>query len=353
MNKIMIDSNKYCLVNRIKELHLSYIFLFLFLTLTLHSKSQNSSISNYRYFCIKDTISGYNNDSIRFVMSGSPTSEKSIFFIQGSMPNPLFRRIENEEYCFFNSMVSDTILKKYNFVIISKPGVPLIMEDNTNMSQNQMDIFSNCNDKNYYINSIKMVYEYIKKMYNIKQNTFFIIGHSQGYGIVSKYASKYPNDFAKVVCMSSSIFNVPAIGINQIIENKKQGIYDADKAVSLIDSVYQKVEYTKEAVKYKDNPYYPLFRSDYSFYSELNYEYLLQIKVPLLVVYGLEDVKSLDNSLLPILFKSKNKSNLEVFCYPYYDHNFMISHKDKAGGVVIDEFGWTNVMKDVLNWMEK
>ena len=300
--------------------------------------------SGFRSFCIQDTTTlTTKKDSIRFVISGNE-QKPTIFFIQGSSTSPLFIENEGELYYGLVDVAPTDVYEDYNIVIISKPSVPIVTKQNYVLSEKEKEIFDNCNLKDYYISSLKQVYEYLRQNKLITESRNYLFGHSQGYGVVAKYATVYPNDFLKYICASSSIYNVPAIRVNQITKKFLQETTDQTEEKQRLNKIYSDYENMYEFSKDSSNKYYLYYKKDISFWEDLSIDYLLKISKPLLIVYGMNDADALDNRVLPILFINKRKTNLSIFAYPDYDHNF---------NTINNEFHWHDVFRDVKNWIEE
>lgn len=319
-----------------------------FILIQIYCQNDNR-IGNYNYY----ELPNGKEDTIRFVMN-NPQASKTIFFIQGSSPSPLFYNSDGIEKCFFNGLINKDDFNQSNFVLISKPGisisVPIELGVDT-LTKNKL-IFDKYNYKDYYVNSIKKVYEFLINENIISPDSLYIVGHSQGYDVTAKYVSIYPDDFDKIVCMSSSIFNVSAIKINQVVEKNTYGIYDNNYTKHLVDSITKRAEEIKILVQDTNRFDYYYLRRDHSFGFELNYRYLLKFNKPILVVYGLKDVASADNRLLKLIFQSYNKSNLSSYMYPNLNHNFMNIQYDNDGNIIKNDFLWPKVFKDILKWIE-
>ena len=122
--------------------------------------------------------------------------------------------------------------------------------------------------------------------------------------------------------------------------------------VEQLDSnVYKPLNKHKDFKNYFDNNINEIDKhsvlSNYSFNRNLSIFNLIKIKIPLLVVYGTADIKSVDLSLLP-LFLFDTDVNYTIKAYPNYDHSYFLVDDD--GKVVFEEFHFDDVFNDVLRW---
>ena len=333
------------------------VFLSFLLFSECFSQTQFETIkkAGYNYLSIVDTIKNTCNDSIRFIISDYKNNKPTILFIQGSMPDPLIYNENNKSFCFFNSLVDSSIIKKYNIVLIAKPGIPICAEFGkfswSGLTEKEQTIFNKCNYKNYYVNTIKKVIDFLIKKEFINSNNLYIVGHSQGYEIAAKLVALYPNKIKKVVCLSANPFNIPIIEINKIREKANYGVITQENAKQEIDSIYSNFNYIISKQNDINDKNYLYIKKDYSFWSELSIEYLLKINIPILVAYGMQDPASLDNDKLPIFFKIKNKNNLTLLSYPNLDHNFFMRQYDDKGKIIKEEFNWNKIFNDIDKWL--
>lgn len=331
-----------------------YTLIILLLSI-INLQAQNTTellkASGFNYFCIEDTstVSPY-RDSIRFVISDQQ-AQATIFFIQGSSTDPLFVEIENKLYPYLTAVAPSDLYDDYNLVFISKPGVPVITDQNVTLTDNQKNIFDHANMKENYISTIKQVYDFLQKEKKITKSQNYLFGHSQGYGIVAKYATVFPEDFDKIICASSSIYNVPAIRVNQLFDSKAQEKKAQEIQKEKLDKIYNAYKGMYQMAQDTLNPYHLYYKKDISFWKDLTLDYLVKIEKPLLVIYGMNDPDVQDNHLLPIIFINKHKDNLSIFPYPGYDHNFnetIIGENNTEQSIP----HWQDVFRDVVEWIE-
>jgi pimeloyl-ACP methyl ester carboxylesterase len=344
--------------------HFSLIFVFCLLINNLFSQSNNEIASKigYSYFSIKDTFELSTTDSIRFIISNIKDNKPILLFIQGSGNASLIEKDGGNSKCFFNSLISDNLINDYRIVLISKPGIPLSLNYNSNDNninskfRGDYLIFTQNNFLDYYVSSAKQVIDYLSIKIATKSHVY-VVGHSQGYQIVAKLAAKYPDKIDKVVCMSSNPFGqLHTQSILNIRQNELLGRIDPNQAQFKIDSIYSNLRLLKRWSKLpepdKPDENYSYFRTDYSFNCEMAVDNLVKIKCPIMVVYGTADLASAYNDLLPFFFSRSNNDNLTMKSYVGYDHNYFYREYSKDGRMIKTEFNWPIVFSDIVKWLK-
>ncbi len=344
---------------------LSLLIGFCFL-LTKNSIAQNQSkiirSAGFEYFSIKDKTPHSTCDSIRFIMNtGHALNKPLLLFIQGSYPEALIYTYQkNECFSILDNLIHEELLKKYNFVLISKPGISLCAD------YDHRDEFLNKNFQektyyendylNYYVQSARQVIRYIlrKKLANPKK--IFVVGHSRGYGIAAKLSALYPHLITKTVCMSAHVLFQDETYIHDARRKEMRKELTPEQAQQNIDSVYEKLHGLKywvnrKELQKKDPKNYAFSYTNYTFNFDTSLDYLLKIKGPLLVVYGTNDPASESNDLLPYFFMKAHKSNLTIQCYPGYDHNYTKWSPD-AKGKLQEEDHWADVFDKIDQWLQ-
>ncbi len=344
--------------------HLAILIAFIVPSLLNNKLSAQNIIqdyvgSNYSYYCIPDTISFSSNDSIRFVCSNNfETSKPTIFWLRGSVPGPILLENDDSYVCYINSLVEEKYFNNYNFIIISKPGENLIgsSPSYSDFSKNCYDyeIFQKNNWKNYYAESTVSVAMFLKHTYTYDK-PMFLFGHSQGYHDACEIAYNYPNMFKKIVCLSSSPFDRTSYEIKQCRRKFMNGEINEYEASHFIDSIYNYGKNVKNYIesknKYSTNESlkYYWIRNIYSYNFDVStLDRMLQIDIPILVLYGFNDEISNENDLLPLIFLRHNKDNLTMHAFPSYDHNFFSNTNSEE-----PEFNWQKVSGYAIDWLSK
>ncbi|PIF32036.1 bile acid acyltransferase/acyl-CoA thioester hydrolase-like protein [Flavobacterium sp. 9] len=297
------------------------------------------------------TILKTKNDTIVFLTSVSKYSnaKPTIIFAQGSKPLPLIfydHKSANSIIPFSIKEYSD----KFNFVIIARKGIPLTgtYERDSEGYKNDKGKVPNeytFNDNLYYrVNQVKVVLNYLCKNASVKKDSIFVIGHSEGYRVISKLAENNKK-ITKLVCMSADPFNrISASIIEERIKsfsNRKDNSNQLE--INELIGDYKNIPLTR--IKYKEKIE---FNNWLSYNENLSYESLRKFKNPILIVYGTDDIGSIHNDLTPFLLP---KSNINLKAYPNYGHNFEKKEFDVEGIPLEDSYHWDEVFQDVVKWL--
>ena len=130
------------------------------------------------------------NDIEFLIIKTDNTPKPTVLFITGSGFLPFFVNGRMGAFPFNVKEFKD----KYNFVIISKPGIPLFVDSISNKHINftlsegyYLDTlgqipkkFTENNNLKYYTKSHNVVINYLSKQSWVENDKLFLIGHSQG-----------------------------------------------------------------------------------------------------------------------------------------------------------------------------
>ncbi|MRT93866.1 alpha/beta hydrolase [Ancylomarina sp. 16SWW S1-10-2] len=339
-----------------------FVIMLLFLKISAYSQVDLNSINHtgFNYFSIQDTCETSECDSIRFIVKKKDTKPKPvIIFIQGSGNGSLIILDQNQSYSIIESLIPAECFEKYDFVLVSKPGVPICESSESsrqlwNAKRGDYKLFVKNDYKDYYVNAIAQVIDFLKKQDFVDSQKIYLVGHSQGSAIAAKIAAKYPGKVSKLVFMSGCIFDRKYQEINSLRQRADYRIITHRNAQSKIDSIYENYRDLKKSINYcvdTTNLDYYFYRDDYSFNFDPSLQYLLQFNQPTLVVYGSADQKSRELDLLPMFYTRANKDNLTFKCYPNYDHNYFEREYDTKGNILSEKFNWIDVFKAVDDWL--
>lgn len=341
----------------INKLSTFLLLLILSISSNLFSQSEEQRIRSLRFypFAIEDSISA-SNDSIRFIISDSLGITKPVvIFLRGEGNLPLIEYDKNRTWLNLPFRPYD---KDFHFVFISKPGIPVSApyrpRKNSNVDTTLVgwDIYMQNNCKDYYVDVTNCIIEYLKKQTYVDSTKIYLMGHSVGASVGAKLGAIYPNSISKLVFMSSNLF---AQGTDAIINNRKsafEGKISFDSAQINIESIYQSYTRNEQIMTEPiSDEEITALNFNYSIDSDPNLRYLMQLEIPLHVVYGSADTKSLDLDLLPLLFLQNRKTNLTTKVYPGLDNNYF--KIDKLGQPIYHQFYWGTVFENVLRWLKE
>lgn len=297
------------------------------------------------------TILKTKHDTIVFLtsISKSKIAKPTILFAQGSLPLPLVFYDQESS----NSIIPFNIKEytdKFNFVIIARKGIPLIgtydrdTQGYINEKGQVPEEYTKNNNLYYRVSQAKSVLNYLSTDKLFKKDSIFVIGHSEGYRVVSKLAENNTK-IAKLVCMSADPFNRISESIIRerlkSFENKKDTTHQLE--INELVQDYKNIPFSK--IKYKEKIE---FNNWLSYNENLSYESLRKFKNPILIVYGTDDIGSIHNDLIPFLLPY-NKVDLKA--YPNYGHNFEKKEFDNNGIALEDSYHWDDVFKDIIKWL--
>ncbi len=323
------------------------LVLFLFFSCSLFSQNLKSEYLNglsfYKYELIKK------NDTITFLSSENVHESKksNLIFVQGSNAKPIIFSYQNQQ---FVNLPFDYKKHKheFNFIIIARKGIP-IMGDYEKLPE---ATFKNkkgeeptyYNKFNYLEYRVSQVNEICNLLSRTNKNLIYLVGHSEGYKVVSKVPliNKY---VSKIVCLSANPFNrtIEKIYTERLKSfNSKNSITEQKN----IDKEYENFK-IYSMPEYQNNE---LVRNFFSYEKGFTVDNIKKIKIPILVAYGSKDEKSTLNDLLPILLK---KENLELKVFSDMDHNFFKKEFDENENQLEDSEHWDEVFDYVTNWFKK
>ncbi|PWB24244.1 hypothetical protein [Flavobacterium sp. HTF] len=320
------------------------------LILSQISISQNKE-TYLKKVCYTENFLKTKTDSICFLttINNSNLPKPTILFIQGSKPLPLIFYDDKE----VNTIIPFDIkpyLKKYNFVVIARKGIPLIgsYEKDSNGYRKAdgkipEDYIKNDN-LNYRVNQVKSVIAFLHKNNTVKKDSIFVVGHSEGYRVAAK-AAENNNKISKLVCMSADPFNriTESILRERIECFKNDDDATSQNKIDKLISEYTNIE--KDSKEFKNDID---FNNWASYNRHLSYESFKKFKNPMLIIYGTNDIGSTHNDLLPFLLPYKK---ITIKAYPDYGHNYEKREFDSNGKELESSYHWDDVFKDVTNWL--
>ncbi|MDL2314964.1 alpha/beta hydrolase [Bacteroidales bacterium OttesenSCG-928-C19] len=350
-----------------KRIALSILTLSFVLNLSAQTCIDRIQNTGYLYVAIPDTI--YNEvDSIRFVMSPHNPENPTVIFASGSGNGTLFFTTdEYPDHAFINLPFDiHEYGKDFNFVYISKPGTPLCTAWNPNpplIDTTYPDImtFYKMDFLDYYVNQMNQVIDYVNKL---SDSPIYLIGGSQGGHVVAKYASVHKDKVKKIVPYSCGILDRL---YEEILEWRKQADLgkvsheDAQKNIDMLHKRYAgnrkfqsffKQYPNAEISGLPENHYRGMTDCSYNF-DDISLNHLLQIDIPILCVYGTDDIKARDNDMLPSFFTRADKENLTMLPKLYCDHFFIERKPNPQTGKVEEKYIGHEVFNEIFQWLKE
>lgn len=328
-------------------LFLSTIFCFYAeFTSAQNKKPEDFGFWHFKTIYQKDTV-----DILILSKRGEEQKVKPVFlFAQGSLPTPLIILDEKDKPYQVFPFKPDSMLQDYHLAIISKPGIPVIMH-RADLQQNFSYVdpktkafpakYINNDDLDYYVNRDVAVIKYLKKQSWVAKNKFVVAGHSAGSAIVAKLALVSP-DVTHLIYAGGD----PMGRIATIIETTRE------------DTTAKEADLEDEFSRWKEVVNDPKSRitktgdsnkTTYSF-SIPPIEYLLKLKIPVLVAFGTKDYGAPFNNFLRLETIRLKKPNFTFKPYFGLEHNFFGFNKD--GSINYEVYNWDKVGLDWLHWLQ-
>lgn len=312
----------------------------LFLTILIIQFSVLSFAQNLEQLGIRIKKTKFKNDTIEYVVQSKPKEEHIkkplLFLAQGSLPQPLLIKDNEDIYPIYLPFNYDAFLDKFHLVIVSKPGIPALLNKNqidnnycfTNIES--LKKFENNNFLNFYTDRNVSLFKELKKEAWVDKNNFYIISHSEGSYIAINMASKIKQT-KKIVYSGGN----PMGRIMSLIAQNK--FFNSSEET--FKKIYSNWEFSSE----KDNT-----RS----FSEENFlTKILNLKIPILVTYGSKDWNSIFNDYLHIEAIRKKKYNITFSEYHNHDHNFFILNNDNLK--LNNQPEWQTIGDEWFYWLVK
>lgn len=291
------------------------------------------------------------NDTINIISTNVKTNiaKPTILFIQGSKAIPIVLKDSNDVFVnipFDYKKYSD----KYNFVMISRKGIPVLgnFQKHANGYLNEFGEtplnYKKYDNLSYRTFQSETVINYLYKQKWVQKDSIYVIGHSEGYRVTAKLATK-TNKISKIICMSADPFNRTAeMVFRERINcfNNENDSVSQSKIESLIEN-FKKIG--SNIKKYKDN--YDLYNW-MSYEKDMPYKNFKKIKKPILIIYGTNDIPATHNDLIPYLLK---QNNILLKAFSDYDHNYFKKEFDKNGNAIEDSYHWDDVMNYCIKWL--
>lgn len=327
---------------------------------TVGYSQKNVKGTTYSHFQLK-----LKKDTINFVIADTNlnVTKPLLLFCQGSQPVPLF--FDFKEKGVFPVSLSnfdvDELNKYYHVAVISMPNIPLIVgEDHLNSRYNFVTDTSSqysypleylkADYSENYMNRANKVLKFLRNQKWINSDKIVVAGHSQGSRVAVGIASTNKH------VTELGLFGYNPNGridqsIRQIRKNAEAGEITWEEADSLQQEEYKFYKLIQNADSIEVHPSLTSWNS----FSKPTINKLVQLKIPVYIAYGSEDIVADFCDLLPIYFIEKNKNNYTIKRYPNLEHNFfpvndngMPNRSDGKWKLVMNEFiKWTNNIANI------
>lgn len=302
----------------------------------------------YRHFSFK-----YLSDPVEVIVISKPGEEKKakplFLFCQGSLPQPV---VKYDETGLYGTLPFDEtpLLDSYHVVIIGKPFIPIISnvyqlrKDFIYLKDNEKEIppkgYIERNYLDYYVFRNNYIIKQLFKERWVKNSKLIVAGHSEGSTIASKMASINK----KVTHLIYSAGN-PYGRMMSILEKNRSEEKDSNQN-PLID-YWKKVVENQNEISYEGGD---TFKATYSF-SLPPRDYLVNLKIPVLLTYGTKDWGISFHDLFQIETITAQKQNFTFKSYQGLEHNFFSLNED--GNVNEEIYNWDKIASDWMKWLEE
>jgi dienelactone hydrolase len=323
------------------------LIILLLITTFAYGQTKTPEEFGFRHIVLK-----YKSDAIDILIK-SREGEESIakpifFFCQGSLPQPLIKYHEKDVFGVF-PFNPDSLSKKYHVVIVSKPYIPVIADYTTlSPSFNYIDStgkfpkrYADKNLLSYYVPRNIAVLKYLLKQKWVNPTQLVVAGHSEGSTVAAKMAEDYKNITHLIYAGGN-----PLGRIMSIIGQSRERETDTDST----KFGEEEFKYWETVVKNKkdmDDSQGDTHKATFEF-SQPPIEYLLKLKIPVLVSYGTKDWSAPFNDFMRVDFLRKGKRNFTYQPYVGTEHNFFPLTANNKPNYEI--FNWDKVANDWLKW---
>ena len=303
------------------------------------------------------------NDTVNFAVTDTTFTQKKpiIVFLQGSLPIPIIIKYKANytQLTFLANFNYQNFIDKYNFVIISKPHIPVISkEESLNKAYEYVpDLkfpikfsseYMNDNYLEMYVKSTSAVIDFLRKQKWVDKSNISLAGHSEGALVAIRTYEQNPKKIKAVGFLSGSVDGAFSIGIvNELVQHiaKKKNALDTQNQIFGYWNAWK--DYTKGI----DN--FNLGKATLKYWASIGKSFredLIKMKKPLFLAFGTEDYpKCFGYCALPLYFELDGKTNYKMYPVIGGDHNF---NELDSNGVLIGKEHWTEVMNEFTKWLE-
>jgi dienelactone hydrolase len=327
------------------------LIIFLILIVICKSVAQDKKAEDFGY---RHLQMNYQKDPVDIlIMSKKGDEQKAkpiLLFDQGSQARPLILLNEDGKPYMVFPFQTDSLLMDYHLAIISKPYVPLIAfhkdlkhgayaDPKTGVPPAE---FYSRDNVGYYVHRAKEVIEYLKKQKWVSKERLIVAGHSAGSTVAAKLALE-SKDVTHLIYSGGNPLGRIASIITQAREYDDSTGTRSEKVFRYWETIVN--DSTSVASQGGDSN-----KTTYTF-SLPPMDYLMKLKIPVLVTYGTKDHGVTFNDYLRLETIRKGKSNFTFKPYIGVEHNYF--GFDKDGKVDHDKFGWDQVAQDWQTWLNK
>jgi pimeloyl-ACP methyl ester carboxylesterase len=314
-------------------------------SLASHAQPKTPADFGYRHLSMR-----YQRDTVNILVlskKGEESKRKPVFlFVQGSLPSPILKYDERGLYGVF-PFETEKYFADYHFIIVSKPGVPLVADVKTLTPRYEYNdpktgqvpaAYCQRNYLEYYVARNAAVLRYLAHQPWVEAKNITAMGHSEGSNVVARLARR-PGPLSRVVYLSGS----PLGRMLTVIAGNRQ---DADSVGAENNFAYWKDLVADPRQNNCLGDTHLLVSSLSSTQTPL--DDFRHSKIPVFVGYGTRDRSALLEDYLRLEMIRAGKTNLTFRAYPELEHNFF---GFTNGKVDPGKWNWDRVARDFFAWM--
>lgn len=318
---------------------MKYLFLLLSFSIFGQKIPQDFGYKNLKF--------NYKKEVVEIILKSKNNEEnikKPLFFwCQGSLPQPVIKYNDNGIYSVVPFDEND-FLENYHLVIVGKPGIPIIadvknLKGTYSILNDSLQVPKEYSERNYLDYYVKRNNYIIKKLQQekwVSSEKLVVAGHSEGSTIAAKMA--YENKSISHLIYSGG--NPYGRFLNILAES----IYK--------EKNYDVLDYWREIVANQSDASYnggDTYKTTYDFSTPMA-EYLLKLKIPILINYGTKDWNAKYNDLFYVESIRKKLQSITIKPYLDLDHNYFPVNDKLEPNYEI--YNWEIVGKEWSNWLK-
>jgi dienelactone hydrolase len=329
-------------------LHLFALVLFLLLSgaSATHAQPKTPADFGYRHLRMR-----YQRDTVDLLVlskKGEELTRKPVFFYaQGSLPRPVILYDEKGPYRIIPIQM-DSLLARYHFVVVSKPGIPLTgdvrqLGPGATYTDPKTGVppvaFCQHNYLEYYVRRNAAVLGYLARQPWADAHDITAMGHSEGAPIVARMA-RHPTHLRRVIYLNGSslgrMLTIATAGANGDTTGSASA-YQRWQTIVAAPTAY-------DCAQPGDSPLTTASFSE----TQTPIEDFRHCRIPVFVGYGTLDRAAMSNEYLHLEMIRAGKRNFTFRAYPGVEHNFF---GFTNGQLDYDKAHWDEVAHDFLAWM--
>ncbi len=324
------------------------LFLFLLLSSAFCASAQPKTPADFGY---RHLTMRYQRDTVDILVlsqKGDELKRKPVFFYaQGSLPRPVILYDAKGPYRVLPIQL-DSLLARCHFVVVSKPGIPLIGDVRllgpgatyTDPKTNLPPVaFCQRNYLEYYAQRNTAVLQYLAHQPWVKANDITLMGHSEGAPIVARMA-RQPKNITRVIYLNGS-------SLGRMLTMATAGANGDTTGQAATLRRWQTIVAAPKVYDCTQPGDSPLTTASFS-ETQTPTEDFRHCRIPVFVGYGTLDPAAVSNDYLHLEMIRAGKTNFTFRAYPAVEHNFF---SFTNGEIDYAKSHWDEVAHDFLAWM--